>query len=195
MDGDGENATQITFGRRHYEHAAVSHDCKRIVANEWTRPTEGGMSSRLWVFDLDQGTEAQLLPHFRMAGNGGVDWDPPGFIYFAGIDRNVVPNPRLRADFIANAGANDVYKVKWDGTGLTRLTNTPDRGEADVQVSADGTLVTFMATKIDPPNDYAEIWILNSDGTNRRLVYKGGKDKVGSVHDPAFAPGNTKLVF
>lgn len=195
MDGNGKDVTQITFTRRHWEHVAVSHDRKRVVANEWARPAEGGASSRLWVFDLEQGTEARLLPDFRMAGNGGVDWDPHGFIYFAGIERNVVATPRTKADFIANAAANDVYKVKWDGTGLTRLTNTTDRGEADVQVSADGTLVACMATKIDPPNDYTEIWVMNSDGTNRRLVYKGGKDKVASVHDPAFSPDKKKVVF
>lgn len=175
MDGNGEGVTQVTFTKRHYEHVAVSHDRKRIVANEWARPKEGGASSRLWLFDLEQGTEVQLLPNFRMAGNGGVDWDPRGFIYFAGVERTVVPNPRKKEDFIANAAANDVYKVRWDGTGLIRLTNTPDRGEADVQVSADGMLVTCMATKIDPGKDYTEIWIMNSDGTNARLLYEGGR--------------------
>ncbi len=67
--------------------------------------------------------------------------------YFAGVEKDAVANPRSAADFIANQGANDVYKVKYDGTGLKRLTRTADRGEADVSVSEDGTLVSFMAQK------------------------------------------------
>ncbi len=194
MDIDGNNATQITFEHpRHWEHVAASYDRRRIVANE---RGPGANDSRLWLFDLHDGTETPLLPQFKMAGNGGVDWDAQGFVYFAALEKEVRPNPKTAADFVANAGANDIYKVRYDGTQLTRLTNTPDRGEADVSVSADGKFITYMATKIAPPDgDTTEIWMANSDGTNRRLVYAGGKPRVRSVHDPEFSPDGTHLVF
>jgi len=198
MKADGTNVTQVTFDhRRQFEHVTVSPDRRWITGNEQGPPTETGQStSKIWLFDLESGKETQLLPNFKMAGNGGhLHWDSQGFIYFAGVEKLLVAAPKSRADFIANAGANDVYKVKYDGTGLTRLTRTPDRGEADVALSSDGTLVTFMDNKIQPPNDYTEIWVMNSDGTNPRLVYKGGRPGVDSVHDPAFSPDNKKIVF
>lgn len=196
MDSNGENITQLTFDRgRHLEHVAVSYDRKRVVAKYFANPSQGHRSSRLVLFDLEQGTERGLVPFFQMAGNGGVEWDRDGFIYFAGVEREPFKNPRGRDQFIANAAANDVYKVKYDGSGLKRLTRTNERGEADVSASEDGTMVSYMATYIDPPNDYTEIWVNSSDGDDPVLVYKGGKMKVSSVHDPELSPDNSEVIF
>jgi hypothetical protein len=193
MDADGRGATQLTFTSRNFEHVAASYDRRYVVANS---PVAGKTpTSHIWIYDLQRGTEYQLVPNFAMAGNGGVVFDRKGYVYFAGLERPVYPSPRRREEFIANAGANDIYRVKVDGTGVQRLTNTADRGEADVSVSEDGTLIAYMATKINPPNDYTEIWVSNSDGSNRRLVYTGGKDRVSSVHDPEISPNNQKVVF
>jgi hypothetical protein len=41
--------------------------------NYFSRPSEGGMSSKIVLFDLEKGTEQELVPEFQMAGNGGVD--------------------------------------------------------------------------------------------------------------------------
>lgn len=196
MDSNGENITQLTFDKgRHLEHVAVSYDRKRVVANYFANPSQGHRSSRLVLFDLEQGTQRGLVPFFLMAGNGGVEWDRDGFIYFAGVEREPFENPRGRDEFIANAAANDVYKVKYDGSGLKRLTWTDKRGEADVSVSEDGTMVSYMATYIDPPDDSTEIWVNSSDGDDPVLVYVGGKMKVSSVHDPELSPDNSEVIF
>ena len=196
MDADGGNVTQITFeGKRHLEHIAVSYDRRRIIANYFADPRRGGASSRLVLFDLEAGTETEVLPDFEMAGNGGVEWDPSGNVYFAGVQRAPITSPRGRSDFIRNAGANDVWRVRWDGSDLKRLTDTPEHGEADVSVSADGRFVTYMATHIDPPNDSTQIWMSSSDGSGRRLVYQGGKMRESIVHDPEFSPDGGTIVF
>ena len=196
MDANGANVTQITFdGNRHLEHVAVSTDRRYIVTNYTAHASHGDFSSRLLLIDLQRATERDLLPEFEMAGNGGVDWDQDGFIYFAGIDSYPYSKPGSRSEFVANFASNDVWKVRYDGTGLTRLTNTSERGEADVSVSEDGTLITYMDTYINPPNDFTEIWVRDSDGSNPRLVYKGGKAKVKSVHDPELSPDNRRIVF
>ena len=196
MDVDGKNTTQITFdGKRHLEHVAVAPDRIHVAANYFAQVSQGHASSQVVLYDLEKGTERVVLPDFVTAGNGGVDWDRDGYIYFAAVGSKPYPRPKNRSEFMANAGANDVWKIRFDGTGLTRLTQTSDRGEADVSVSEDGSLVAYMDTYIDPPNDYTEIRVMNSDGSRPKMVYKGGKDRISSVHDPEISPDNTRVVF
>jgi tricorn protease-like protein len=183
MDAAGRRVTRITFDRpRPWEHVAVSHDRRRIAAN-----AQIGGTSQLWLFDLERGTEVRLVPRFAMAGNGGVDWDAKGFVYFAGLAQTT-------GEPLVDAGANDVYKVRHDGRGLRRLTRTPTRGEADVSVSADGRLVAFMATRV-LPSERTEIWTMRADGGGRHLVFAGGRIGVTSVHDPEHSPDGRRLVF
>ncbi len=199
MDRQGDNVTQITFEQpRAYEHVAVSHDRRFIVANEQLpNPTnQPGGNSVLWLYDLEGGTEAQLVPAFKTAGNGGVDWDANGFIYFAARDMDVVANPQTPEDDIENAAANDVYKIRYDGTGLLRLTQTTDGGEADVGVSPDGTLVSYIKQVINfPSEDHTEVWVINPDGSNPRMIYQGGLVGQTSVHDPDISPDDTQVAF
>ena len=197
MDRQRATVTQITFDHpRRWEHVAVSHDRRFVVANEQLpNPTgEAGGLSRLWIFDLAAGTEARLLPQFLTAGNGGVDWDARGFIYFAAKERNVVAHPQSRADFLANAGANDIYRLRYDGSSLQRLLDTPLAGEADVSISDDGSLVAFHSQPLDDET-HTELWLMNADGSNPRLAYRGGATRVGSVHDPELSPDNLNIVF
>lgn len=183
MDAAGGRVTRITFDRpRPWEHVAASHDRRRIAAN-----AQIGGTSQLWVLDLERRTEVRLVPRFAMAGNGGVDWDRNGFVYFAGLERTT-------GDPVADAGANDVYRIRYDGRGLRRLTRTATRGEADVSVSPDGRLVAFMATRV-VPSERTEIWTMRADSGARRLVFAGGKSGVTSVHDPEHSPDGRRLVF
>lgn len=198
MDRDGGNASQITFEHpRNYEHVAVSHGHRYIIANEQLPNPTGhpGGFSRLWLFDLEKGTEAQLLPKFTTAGNGGVAWDKHGFIYFSAQEKDIVSHPLKRGDFVANATANQVYRVKFDGTGLKRLTHHSTRAASDVSVSEDGTLITYNAIVLDPLTNESEIWVAKSDGSNSRVVYKGGIIGTASVHDPELSPDNRKVAF
>ena len=192
MDAAGGNITQITFQQgRAWDHVALSPDGLRVVANYW----ENG-HSKLMLFDLAAGTEVALVPHFYNAGLGGVDWDRSGNIYFAGIEE--LPhseNTVVLEELIANAAANDVYRVRYDGTDIRRLTQTPDRGEADVSVSADGLRIAYRTTFINPSShDYSEIWIDSPTGEEPTLVYQS-RDAARTVHDPELSPDGTEVVF
>jgi Tol biopolymer transport system component len=197
MDRDGGNATQISFEKPQgsWEHVAASYDRKFIAANEQMPNPESspGGHSRLWLYNLADGTRIRLVPAFAMAGNGGVDWDKNGFIYFAGKERDEIPDPRTPAEFRANAGGNDIYRMKADGSSLQRLTRTADFGEADVSVSADSTMIAYANMNI--PEEVMEIWTAQADGSHARRVFKGGKNRVLSVHDPELSPDNRQVVF
>ncbi len=198
MDRNGKNITQITFENPHpFEHVAVSFDHRYVVANEQKPNSQGkiGGMSILWIYDLKKGTQERLLPQFDMAGNGGVDWDKDGFVYFAARKKDEVKNPRVPKDFIANAGANDIYRVKPDGSELKRIVNTPDYGEADVSVSEDGQYLAYVAQPLIEGSNYTEIWMANIDGTNQRRIYKAGNTGIASAHDPELSPDNSYVVF
>ncbi len=204
MNADGGNETQITFDEARsgspgvgWEHVAISFDRRFAVLNEQLpNPTgEAGGFSRLWLFDLELGTVAQLLPDFVTAGNGGVDWDRAGFIYFAAKQSNPVQNPSTPDDFRANAGANDIYRIRHDGTGLQRLLNTPLAGEADVSISEDGSLIAYVSQPLNVSPPRTEIWVMSSDGSHPRRVFAAGEIGVASAHDPETSPDNTKIVF
>ncbi len=192
MDSAGANITQVTFQQgRAWDHVSLSPDRSKVVANYW----QGG-HSKLMLFDLAAGTEVALLPYFYNAGLGGVDWDLSGNIYFAGVE--VLPyaeNTVVREELIANAAANDVYRVRYDGTFVRRLTWTPDRGEADVSVAADGSRIAYRTTFINPSDhDYSEIWVDSPTGNAPRLVYQS-TDATRTVHDPTLSPDGTEVVF
>jgi Tol biopolymer transport system component len=192
MNSAGGNITKITFQQgRAWDHVSLSPDRSKVVANYW----ENG-HSKLMLFDLAAGTEVALLPDFYNAGLGGVDWDLSGNIYFAGVEDLPYPeNTVVMNELIANAAANDVYRVRYDGTDVRRLTWTPDRGEADVSVSADGNHIAYRTTFINPADhDYSEIWVDSTTGDLPRLVYQS-TDAVRTVHDPTLSPDGTEVVF
>lgn len=182
MDRDGGNVTQITSGTpRKYEHAAVSYGRRFVVANEHPANVPG--SSIVWLYDLEKGVETQLLPQYFFAGDGGIAWDPLGFVYFVAkwrkTDRSI-----------------NVYKIKYDGTGLARLTDTPLEAH-DVGVSEDGTMITYLVLVPEPTlnSAHTEVWVSMSDGSKPRMVYKAGLVFKGSAHDPELSPDNKSVAF
>lgn len=192
MDANGGNVTQITFENpRRWEHVAVSHNHRYVVADEVRQAASGGDQMMLWVFNLEKGTEAQLVPAFESAGGGGVDWDPQGYIYFAGQEKKPEmptqvssPQDLLRALL----GTFEVYKIKPDGTGLKKVTDDSAIGAADVAVSEDGKKVVFT-TAISGEGASVQIHTVNADGTNLK--------KVPNVfgHDPEFSPDGKKIIY
>lgn len=189
MNADGTGRTQITFDNtRQYEHAALSPDRKFIAANYFVNGV-----SHATLFNLQNSTETPIAASFPMAGNGGVDWDTQGRIYFAGVQALPYPNPTTPEQSMANAGANDIWRIKYDGTGLTRITNTADRAEADVSVHPGGSLITYIAVNLG--NNLNELWVKDTAaGGGQMLVYTSADGDHG-VQDPEHSPDGQQLVF
>lgn len=193
MNINGENVTRLTFtGGQDFEHAAVSFDRKKIVVNRYRKGGSG--PTDLFVIDVEKKTEARLVPNFASAGGGGVDWGPDGMIYFCGQPQ---------------AGKRSyVYKIRPDGTNLTQLTfaDPSEPGyDSDASVSEDGSLVAYVKvvakTSGGRPLPKAQIWVVNSNGTNERIVYDGGSEvgvdpsgPIGAM-DPEISPDNKTVLF
>jgi dipeptidyl aminopeptidase/acylaminoacyl peptidase len=80
----------------------------------------------------------------------------------------------------------DIYTMNPNGTGLTRITNTPEEGEGDPAFSPDGSKIVFSATRA------RAIYMVNANGSNRTLLTADANNVPVS---PVFSPDGTKIAF
>lgn len=195
MNQDGGNVTQITFEPKRYEHAAVSPDKNFIVTA--FKENNGTNIAEVWIYNIKGQSKYQLVPNFYQAGNGGVDWSINGWIYFRGIEKRSKIN---------KFGVSEVYRIRPDGSNVTHLTDNSEMEVFDVSISPDGTMTTYVGM-IRFKNSKGEvcakpqIWVMNSDGSNHRMVDDGG-DECGidgkfplGDYDPEISPDNRYVVF
>ena len=113
----------------------------------------------IFVMDLKTLTDRQLtsLP----GHNSAPRWSPDGaaIAFYGNVGRGF-------------AGA-DIFRVAPDGSDLLNLTNDP---EPDWQPdwSPDGSRIVFARG----PGDPLDIWVMNADGSGRRLIVgNAGRDE------------------
>lgn len=92
---------------------------------------------------------------------------------------------------------SDIYKIRRDGTELTRLTDTPRISEYDPVWSQAGEQIAFVS--YDPETPRMVLKIMDSAG-DVRTVYDGGQDIATprfppGNYDPSFSPDDQWLVF
>lgn len=80
----------------------------------------------------------------------------------------------------------DLYVVKFDGTGMRRLTDAPGY-DAEGSYSSDGKQIVFTSSRDGDP----DLYIMDADGANvRQLVNQPGYDG-----GPFFSPDNRWVIF
>lgn len=184
-DRTGSFTEQLTDTEgRNWEHVSVSPGHRYLVANEWVR-IDGIDVSRVFLFDLMGGTEIQLLADFVSAGEGGVEWNPTGILYLSATE--------------VRGGSADLYEMRVDGTGLTKITNTLELDERDVSVSKDGTKIIFMGgTEVGGGLIENDIYASFNDGNGQVLLRRANQPtrlRVGGVSDPEYSPDAETIVY
>jgi TolB protein len=82
----------------------------------------------------------------------------------------------------------DIYTIQPGGTGLRRLTATPDENEFGPAWNAAGTRIAFWGTPA--PFGPGTIWTMKANGTDQRRLTTGV-----DARDPAWSPSGTRIVF
>lgn len=167
MGVDGTGLRRVTDNDRYEEVPSWSPDGESLAFGALAPPGDGeDPTLQIFRVDLNSGNETQLT---RLPGhNSAPRWSPDGSaIAFYG---------QVGEGF---DGA-DIMTVEADGSGLTNLTGD---AEPDWQPdwSTDGSLIVFARG----PGDPLDLWIMNSDGSDRRpLVVHPGRDE-----QPSWRPG------
>ena len=177
VDRNGNHLRRLTdrneFG---WSQPNFSADGRRFLTSG------GGYAVQLVRVDGSGGRTIINLP--------GMDYDP---VYFPGARRLVFVHDTVER-FGSGDSQVDLYTVNIDGSGLRRLTRTPDIIESDPSVSPDGRQVVFAAadSESDPYSSDWDVWSIRSDGRGLRNLTAR---LPGVQATPDFAPSGGRIAF
>jgi Tol biopolymer transport system component len=177
MNADGSHETQVTFNELDDENAAWSPDGKRIVFQRDFDPVPGEIDYDILTMTA-KGTRENNLTNSRGVLDWQPNWSPNGRqIVFASA-----PNPDAN---------NDIYTMRPDGSGRTRLTS----GALDNEYpnwSPDGARIAFNSNRDDPRREENfEVYTMRAGGRDvTRLTFNDAGDGL-----PAWSPNGHRIAF
>lgn len=159
MDTDGSNNTQLTT-KGDCQHWAVWSPDGTKIAYKDDMGTEDHWYPSLWVMDADGSNQEPLfVPGY--SGSGGKPWQfwspDSEWIGF----NSTAPEPM---DYNTWDWWIDIYKIKADGTELTRLTWTPELCDQFCGFSSDGETILYWTS------DVAILYTMDKDGLWGRSI-------------------------
>ena len=110
--------------------------------------------------------------------------------------------PRLAAnqlvfDSTRSSSNHEIFVMKTDGTGATRLTTDPAYENWWARISPDRTKVLFYRSPAGNPENYGEasLWVMNADGTGITQLRAKGQDGWTMQGHGEWSPDGTKIAM
>jgi Tol biopolymer transport system component len=153
---DRRQLTQLTPGTSWDGGPQWSPDGSKIV---FTRADLVRKQDAVFTVDVESGELFQVTPWALHAG-GDPEWSPDGKWIL------LTTQPKDRAE--------NVYKIRPDGTGLTKLTRHKRGGYhyLSSSFSPDGGRIVSARTPGAGPERAADLVVMNADGSNIRQITK-----------------------
>ncbi|MFH1170600.1 MAG: DUF5050 domain-containing protein [Candidatus Vogelbacteria bacterium] len=187
MNKNGKNVNRLTFSDKHHFIMAIDKTKRYILTSVAEKDTDSpsglGDEDRrsLDLINLQEKTETKLTPSENHAEGRSFSSDGQWIVFLM----------KIKGEEQA-----DIYKIKIDGTSLTKLTGTKTISEGDPSFSHDGNQIVFTSLE----NGRFILKLMDSDGKNVKTIYDGGEGvTVGPFppgnYDPAFSPDDKWIVF
>jgi dipeptidyl aminopeptidase/acylaminoacyl peptidase len=181
------------------------HSGPRGAQSLWAVNTADGKLRRLTdcqsCADLypDWGPNGQLIVFSRMAQGGASLYTvrPDGSQLTKITNSTAAANPQWSPDGrqIAFDDSNRLFIVDADGSDQKLLLDgMAGSGPGVPSWSPDGTKLAYFYTPGSPGNFTAEVWTMNTDGSEKRRLYHSACC-VGSWAAPIWSPDGTKIAF
>ena len=178
MDAEGGNQKRLTFTSEHHFIMGIDHSRRYIVTSrseiDTNKPEGIGDEDRraLWLIDLQTKRETRLTDIENHAESRSFSPDGEWIVF--GMR---TPGENL----------HDIYKIKKDGTELTRLTNNPKYMEIDVAWSNKGDRIAFDFVDFQEDDPHSVIKIMDSNGGNIKSLHE---ERAGVSIPNAFVAGD-----
>lgn len=101
------------------------------------------------------------------------------------------PGKNGQIAFSSNWDGNyNIYTIRTDGSGLTRLTDDL-RGDVEPRWSPDGAHIAFMRSEPGTPWGYS-LYVMNADGSGQRLLVRASNYDFAA---PSWSPDGTQIAY
>jgi Tol biopolymer transport system component len=191
INNDGTGLTEISgqWGRDHLFNPSWNPVSNKIIGHGsgWGQGP-GGKGLFLVDLDGDQTRRVQLTPQIVEY----VSWNHDGKKIAYNVYEKYDPSSN-------NYESSSIWVIKIDGSGKIRLTTKEDGFCAGPSFSNDGSKIVYLkgftTTMPGPKPEEAinEIWVMNSDGSNKHMIYAPG-NSMQLLRDRAWNKDD-KIVF
>jgi Tol biopolymer transport system component len=187
-DADGGNLVRLTHNDTYDAEGGVSPDGARIV---FTSLREGDLD--LYVMDADGTNVRRLTDEPGYDGGPFFSWDGRFIVFRAARPETPAELDEYRAllrQSLVRPSRLDIYVMRADGTGLTRVTRTRAANFAPF-MHPGSEQILFSSNLHDPSGRSFALYLVNRDGSGLERVTHA--DAFASF--PMFTRDGRKLVF
>ena len=187
-DADGGHLTRLTDNDTYDAECAVSPDGRRIV---FTSLRAGDLD--LYVMNADGSNVTRLTDAPGYDGGAFFSWDGRSIVFRAARPETPAELEEYRAllrQSLVRPSRLDIYVMRADGTGLTRITRTGGASFAPF-MHPNSRQIIFSSNHHDPSGRSFALWLVNVDGSGLERVTWA--ESFASF--PMFSRDGTKLVF